>query len=155
MPQQRDRIVLQSDVVTAASTNYAPVTGLNFAAQVGRKYHVRGVMMTSAAATTTGVRWGFSASPTTAATRIAVMGITPDGIGTIDGGGNDDYVTTASTTGGYTAPLSVPDAPGFVLSLIEAIIVPSVTQVLQLEVGPEAAAAVTVGAGSYVEWELL
>lgn len=158
MALARDRVRLTSDVVTAASTNYTPVTGLSFPVTVGNKYHIRAVLLHTQAAATTGARMGFSASPATAATVGAFMLYTADGVGTLDGGGwgqatNSGLVTTGSTTGGATAPAASADTSS--LLILEGIWVPSVSQILQLEIGPEAAAAVTVKAGSYVEWELV
>jgi len=154
MALARDRILLTADVVTAASTNYAPITGLNFAAQLGYKYHIYGFVCYTVAATTTGARIGFSASPTTAATLAAFDVWGADGVGSIDGGGYTGLVTTASTTGGITALANSADTAGNT-QRIEGLYVPAATQVLQLEIGPEAAAAVTVKAGSFIEWEIV
>ncbi len=159
MALARDRVILTTSVVTGASTNYAPVTGLSFAVTAARTYHVRCLAMTSQAATTTGVRFGLSASPTTAPTYAAMIGLNAVLVGTIGGGGNTTaalgYVTTASTTGGYTAQTDAVASTGGSLYIVEYILTAAATAVLQLEVGPEAAAAVTVLPGTYLEWELL
>jgi hypothetical protein len=154
MALSRDRILLgSSGVTTGASTNYTPVTGLNWAAQLGKKYHWKAVLLCTVAAGTTGIRFGPSASPTTAATYNTYFGlIGGDGTPAIDGGTAAGYVTTGSTTGGYTAPTDLVGTS--VIATIEGIIVPAATQVVQLEVGPEAAAAVTIVAG-YLEWEII
>ncbi len=159
MALARDRVILTTSYATAASTNYTPVTGLSFAATAARTYHCRIVCMTSQAATTTGVRFGLSGNPTTAPTYAAMIGLNAVLVGSIGGGGNTTaalgLVTTASTTGGYTAQTDSVATTGGSLYVVEYMITPSVTQILQVECGPEAAAVVTVLPGSYVEWELL
>lgn len=160
MALARDRVILTADVTTAASTNYAPVTGLNFNGSGSRTYHVRVGALFTVAATTTGVRFGLSANPTTAPTFISWLGIGATGAGALAGGSDANtsprYVTTASTTGGYTALTdSSAASTGANFHIIEGIVVVASTQVIQLEVGPEVAAAVTVKAGTYLEWELL
>lgn len=154
MALARDRILLTADVVTGASTNYTPVTGLAFGVVAAKRYHVKAFMMSTVAATTTGVRYGLSANPTTAATLNAMLLWTADTVGTIDGGGVTGFVTTASTTGGVTAPASSSDTAGHI-TIVEFFVQPSVAQIVQLECGPEAAAAVTICKGSYLEWELI
>lgn len=154
MALSRDRILLTADVTTAASTNYAPITGLTLAGINGKRYHWRFVALCTVAAATTGVRFGPSASPTTAATYNTYFGLVGgDGTPAVDGGTATGFVTTGSTTGGYTAPTDL--AGTAVICTLEGIYVPSATQVFQMEVGPEAAAAVTVVKGSYLEWEVV
>lgn len=156
MPQQRDRIVLQSDVVLSASTALQPVTGLNFAVQVGRKYHFRAHLVVTGTAT---VGWApaISANPTTAATLFASMFTAADGQGTIDGGGASSYAATGAAllaAGTVTTTANLVAAGGS-NGVLEGMVVPAATQVLQLEVQPETATAMTIKAGSYIEWELL
>ena len=150
----RGRVVLTADVVGAAGTNFQPATGMSVNVIVGRKYHFRIVGISTAAATTTGVVWGLSASPTTAPTLVAMIGMTATGAGTLAGGGAASYVTTAATTGSITAPTDIPATAG-ALSVYEYIVVPSATQVVTVEFRSEAAAATTAKAGSYVDWEEL
>jgi len=157
MPLARDRILLTTAVVSgAADETYYPITGINFAAQLGYRYHVRACVCYTAAANTTAARIGLSASPTTAPTLAAFTVMTATGITAIAGGGYTGIVTTASTTGGITAPAtgSGVGTAGTVITL-EGFYVPAATQVLQLEIAPEEAAAVTVQIGSYLEWEIV
>lgn len=151
----RGRVVLQSDVVGAASLNAQVATGLSINLIAGRKYHVRLVALHSNTTTSTGVSYHISAAPTTAATRLAWVAITADGAGTLDGGG---YAGTAyNTTGTATPAITTPTTSlsTATLTIMEGIIVCAATQVAQVEFISDVAEATTLRAGSFLDWEEL
>jgi len=156
MPQQRDRVVLQSDVTLTASTALQVVTGLNFAVTVGRRYHFRAHLVATGTVT---VGWApaISANPATSATLFASQWVAADGQGTLDGGGTSAYAATGAAllaAGTITTTANLVAAAGSA-GVLEGMVVPAATQILQLEVQPETATVMTIRAGSYIEWELL
>lgn len=156
MPLARDRVTLATDVNIAAATTLAVVTGLNWAAQAGQKYEFKAKLIVTGTATV-GFGTAISASPTTAATLFASMLMAADAAGTIDGGGTSTYAATGAALGaaGTVTVTSNLTAAAGSLAILEGIVVPSVTQILQLEIQPETATAMVVKAGSYLEWSTL
>lgn len=138
--------VLQSDV-SNSTTSSADVTGLSFPVASGRTYKFRFVAEVASAATTTGVGLGVN-GPTV--TRITYRSHIPTTAST-------DTIAhvTGTTLDSYTASTDVASTTGN-LCLLEGIVTPSAdgTMILRFksEVG---ASAVTVKAGSFVEWRLL
>lgn len=156
MPISRDRVVLQNDVTLAASTALQPITGLNWAVQAGQKYRFEIHLIATGTAT---VGWApaISANPTTAPTFFSSMWLAADGVGTVDGGGVAAYAATGAALGaaGTITPTANLAAAAGSYGVHRGIVVPTVTQILQLEVQPETATAMTIKAGSCVIWETL
>lgn len=153
----RGRVVLPSDVVGGANTNWNAATGMSFSVVVGRKYHIKIMGLSTAAATTTGVVWGLAASPTTAPTIWSYVAIAASAAGTLQGGGQASmaYVTNGgANTGAYT-PITDTVSTSGELTIVDGILIPSATQVLTVQFASEAAAATTAKAGSFVDYEEL
>jgi hypothetical protein len=156
MALARDTVIQPINYVTAAATTGSAVTNLNWAVQVGGTYRFRVGIAYTVAATTTGI--SISIVPTgvtTAATFFTSTLYGADATGTIDGGGIATYAAAGATAGAAGVPTALANSSATAGNMVwlEGLVVPAATQVLQVEVIPEAAAAITVIAGSYIDWQ--
>ncbi len=158
MALARDRCIATAATVTGAATTGVAIVGCAWAVAAARTYHFRAAIPYTVAATTTGV--SLSIVPqvvTTAATFFSSMLTGKSAVGTIQGGGVAVYAAAGATAGAAGVPTAITDtaqtAGGLVF--LEGFVTPAVAQVLQLEIIPEAAAAVSTIPGAYLEWELV
>jgi hypothetical protein len=126
---------------------------------IARTYHCKFFCPYTVAATATGL--SISVVPigvAGAATFFSSMLIGKSAVGTLQGGGVAVYAAAGATAGAAGVPTALTDTAQIAggLAILEFQVVASVAgQSAQIEVIPEAAAAVTVKAGAYLEWELV